>query len=193
MQISDMQAGKAGEYLVCADLILHGYVAFPSEQGLSYDVVTDVNGRLVRIQVKATRQPVDVPQRVSRVPGYLFHVRRMGKGGRRHYEQGDVDMFALVALDTRTIGYVSVARARTTMLFRVPALQGKYRGESQFERKAEILRLRGEGLSYRKIAAVLSVDSSYAHRVATGREVATVKGAYLHEFTFSAALETLSI
>ena len=30
--ISDLQIGKAGEYIVCADLILKGFVAFPSEQ-----------------------------------------------------------------------------------------------------------------------------------------------------------------
>jgi len=39
MYIDDMQVGKAGEYLVCADLISKGYVAYLSEQGLPYDVV----------------------------------------------------------------------------------------------------------------------------------------------------------
>ena len=34
-----LQIGKAGEYLVCADLILKGYIAFLSEQGLPYDVI----------------------------------------------------------------------------------------------------------------------------------------------------------
>ena len=29
-----LQIGKAGEYLVCADLIMKGFIAFPSEQGL---------------------------------------------------------------------------------------------------------------------------------------------------------------
>ena len=32
-----LQIGKAGEYLVCADLIMKGFIAFPSEQGLPYD------------------------------------------------------------------------------------------------------------------------------------------------------------
>ena len=32
-----LQIGKAGEYLVCADLIMKGFIAFPSEQGLSFD------------------------------------------------------------------------------------------------------------------------------------------------------------
>ena len=38
---SELQTGKEGEYLVCADLILKGLIAFPSEQGLPYDVVVD--------------------------------------------------------------------------------------------------------------------------------------------------------
>lgn len=28
--VDDLQAGKAGEYLVCADLILKGFIAYPS-------------------------------------------------------------------------------------------------------------------------------------------------------------------
>ncbi len=39
MKLSELAVGKAGEYLVCADLILRGHVAFPSEQGLPYDIV----------------------------------------------------------------------------------------------------------------------------------------------------------
>ena len=39
--MDDLQIGKAGEYLVCADLILRGFVAYPSEQGLPYDIVLD--------------------------------------------------------------------------------------------------------------------------------------------------------
>ena len=39
LAIGHLECGKAGEYLVCADLILKGYIAYPSEQGLPYDVV----------------------------------------------------------------------------------------------------------------------------------------------------------
>lgn len=62
--VDDMQAGKAGEYLVCADLILKGFVAYPSEQGLPYDVVLDCGGKLLKVQVKATRTHKQTPQRV---------------------------------------------------------------------------------------------------------------------------------
>ena len=79
MEIDDLQAGKVGEYLVCADLILKGYVAFPSEQGLPFDVVLSANNRLYKIQVKTTRQPMPVPQRKNRTEKYLFHIRRCQK------------------------------------------------------------------------------------------------------------------
>ena len=46
--ITDLQIGKAGEYLVCADLILNGYVAFLSEQGLPFDIVLDYNNKLYK-------------------------------------------------------------------------------------------------------------------------------------------------
>lgn len=116
MEIDDLQAGKAGEYLVCADLILKGYVAFPSEQGLSFDVVL-VGEKLYKLQVKTTRQPQAVPQRKVRTDKYLFHVRRCGKGGRRSYNKEEVDIFALVALDTKTIGYLKAGDTKQTMFF----------------------------------------------------------------------------
>ena len=101
---------------MCADLILKGYVAFPSEQGLSFDVVL-VGEKLYKLQVKTTRGLAAVPQRVKRTDKYLFHVRRCGKGGRRSYTQSEVDIFALVALDTKTIGYLKASDTKQTMFF----------------------------------------------------------------------------
>ena len=117
MKIDDLQIGKAGEYLVCADLILKGYIAFPAEQGLHYDVVLAVENRLYKIQVKTTRKPIPVPQRVKRTDKYCFNIRRCGKGGRHSYKSGDVDIFALVSMDTKTIGYIKESEARQTMFF----------------------------------------------------------------------------
>jgi len=82
MFINDMQAGKAGEYLVCADLIAKGFIAYPSEQGLPYDVVLDVGNRLLKVQVKATRTHKQTPQRVSNINSYAFNIKRCGKGNK---------------------------------------------------------------------------------------------------------------
>ena len=117
MELADLAAGKAGEYLVCADLILRGFTAFPTEQGLPYDVIMADERNLYRVQVKTTRQPQSIPQRKNRTDKYIFHVRRCGKGGRKNYADTDVDIFALVALDTKTIGYLRASEARQTMFF----------------------------------------------------------------------------
>jgi len=137
--MNDLQAGKAGEYLVCADLILKGYIAFPSEQGLPFDIVLSANGNLYKMQVKTTRKPQSVPQRVKRTDKYIFHIRRCGKGGRQSYAEGDVDIFAVVALDTRTIGYLSAKDVKQTMFF-LPengciAVNGKGKGGTRLSAK----------------------------------------------------------
>ena len=116
--IKDLQLGKAGEYLVCADLLLQGYIAYLTEQGLHYDLVVDWSGRLLRIQVKTTRTYRPVPQRIKHTPAYLFNVRRCGKGGRQRYKRDDLDIMALVALEEKIIGYIPIAQIKTTMVFR---------------------------------------------------------------------------
>jgi hypothetical protein len=188
-QIDDLQCGKAGEYLVCADLILMGHVAFPSEQGLPFDVVAEVNGRLLRIQVKTTREPRTVPQRKEHIPGYLFHARRMGKGGRKRYTD-EVDIFAFVALDAREIGYVAADDVAQSMIFRVTAFKGQYHNEKHEERNKAIREMRLSGMTYPDIAKQLGVDKAFAHRVCT--RVPTSKGLkdgkYLSQYAFDDAV-----
>ena len=60
---NELQIGKAGEYIVCADLIMKGLIAFPSEQGLPYDVVIDTGKKILRCQVKTTERARVIPQR----------------------------------------------------------------------------------------------------------------------------------
>lgn len=116
--VTDLAAGGAGEHLVCADLLLMGYRAFLSDQNCPYDVAVDVGGRLVRIQVKTTREARTIPQRVNHRAGYMWHVRRAGKGARRVYEDGEFDMLALVALDCRRIAYMPPSKAKQTIHIR---------------------------------------------------------------------------
>lgn len=130
MDINDLQIGKAGEYLVCADLILKGHIAFPSEQGLPYDVVFDYQGRIFRVQVKTTRTSKDIPQRKIPVKGYIFNIKRRGKGNKARTTEKTCDLFALVALDTRIIGYIPNKDVRETMNFRCEKFRGTYRVEN---------------------------------------------------------------
>ena len=80
---NDLLVGVAGEHLVCCDLICNGYNAFMTDQGLPYDLILDVDDKLLRVQVKTTRTHTELPQRKTRFPSYLFHVRRCGNGGKK--------------------------------------------------------------------------------------------------------------
>lgn len=103
-----LEIGKAAEMIVCADLILKGYRAFLTDQGLPYDVVLDVNGRLLRVQVKSSMMPKPVVNRPGSGPSYQFHVRRAGKGSKRVIPTSTFDILALVALDIKCVAYLTM-------------------------------------------------------------------------------------
>lgn len=126
---NELQIGKAGEYLVCADLIMKGFIAFPSEQGLPYDVLLDNGEKLLRVQVKTCEKPRIIPQRSKETFAYQFNIKRHGKNGRCVYGDDEVDIFALVALDTRCVGYLNGKDIKTTINFRVDSLRGSYYDE----------------------------------------------------------------
>jgi hypothetical protein len=124
----DLELGKAAEHLVCADLIMQGYRAFLSDQGLPYDILVDVNGEFVRIQVKATRRPRN-PSRDRASTGYFFGLKRAGKGGRRRYPKNAFDIYALVAMDRQAIAYLAPEDChRQCVAIRVPGLRYKQHG-----------------------------------------------------------------
>jgi len=136
-----LQIGKAGEYLVCADLILKGFVAFPSEQGLPYDVLLDNGEKLLKVQVKTTEKARLVQQRNNPIPAYIFSIKRAGANGKTRYEEKEIDLFALVCLDTMQIGYLSNNEMPTTINIRVDALRGSYydeKGMQDFEKAKEL-------------------------------------------------------
>jgi len=101
---NELQIGKAGEHLVCADLLLQGYNAFLSDQGLSYDVIVDCNNKLYKIQVKSTKTIIDYKK--SRKV-YRFGLKR-GCGVKKKCSIKDgIDIVAFVILDTKSIAYLS--------------------------------------------------------------------------------------
>src|SRR5271170_3031504 len=101
--------GRAVEHLVVADLLLAGYQAFLTEQGMPYDVVIDHAGKIVRVQVKATCAPVDVNwgRHAERI-AYTWNVRQRGRHGKQKLGNQDCDLVALVALDIKAIAYIPV-------------------------------------------------------------------------------------
>lgn len=53
--MDELQIGAAGVHLVCADLLTQGCRVSIAAEGLPYDIIADRGGKLVRVQVKATR------------------------------------------------------------------------------------------------------------------------------------------
>lgn len=116
--ISDLMLGHAAEHIVCTNLIMSGYKAFLTEQICPYDIVVEVNDKLLRVQVKATRKYKRTPQRVGHYPSYIWRVKRAGKGGKRHYSNTEFDRLALVAVDTRQIAYMLCTETKLTVTIR---------------------------------------------------------------------------
>lgn len=148
MELTDLAVGTAAEHLVCFDLLMQGYRAFLTDQNCPYDVAVEIDGRLVRVQVKATRAPRSVPQRVHPSSAYQWHVRRAGKCGVRVYEKGAFDALALVALDIQRIAYLPPSEQKQTVHIRVPdhvpvpsrpGQPGKYFDDYPFDRALQML------------------------------------------------------
>jgi len=104
MVSKELNIGRAGEYIALADLLLNNVQAFDTGQGVEYDIIAEINGRLIKIQVKTTQKMRVLNQSAN--PIYFFHLKRAGKGGNRFYDKNAFDAFALVALDRRQVYYL---------------------------------------------------------------------------------------
>lgn len=107
----ELQIGKAGEHLVCYDLILQGYNAFLADQGLPFDVLIEKDGSLLKVQVKTTTKLIS-PGKSQNI--YRFGTRR-AKGQKTRTRKAEVDFFAFVATDISKIAYIPILQmiART--------------------------------------------------------------------------------
>ena len=114
----DYEIGKAGEHLVCADLIMKGYKAFMVEHACHYDIILEHEGKLLKIQVKATRGP-KAKEEKEKTDSYLFHTMVMGKGSKKRYTKEQIDIIAVVALDKNEIAYVPVEEGKYNMSFKI--------------------------------------------------------------------------
>lgn len=165
MQSKELQTGKAGEYLVCADLILKGFIAFPSEQGLPYDVILDNGKKIIRVQVKTTEKPRIVPQRNKKSECYMFNIKRHGnRNNLRKYELSEIDLFALVCLDTKEVGYIKNEEMPTTINIRADKLRGSYYDEIGIQMHRKVVELKGK-MSTTKIAKELDTHIAIVSRM----------------------------
>ena len=138
---NELQIGKAGEYLVCADLILKGFVSFLSEQGLPYDVLLDTGVKLLKVQVKTTSAPRKIPQRNKDSFAYIFNIKRSGKCGKTRYTNKEIDLFALVCLDTMEVGYLLADDMPETINIRIDSMRGEYYDEDGIATHARVMEM----------------------------------------------------
>ena len=119
---------------------------------MPYDVLLDTGEKIIRIQVKTTSGPRIIPQRATDSKAYIFNVKRCGKGNSKRYGQNEIDIFALVCLDTRMIGYVKTDDMPDTINYRVDSLAGSYYDEKGIQDFKNISALFSSGLSRREIS-----------------------------------------
>ena len=161
---NELQIGKAGEYLVCADLIIKGFVAFISEQGLPYDVLLDTGEKIYKVQVKTTSDVRVVPQRKMESKMYIFNIGKHGKNNLKRYTASEVDLYALVCLKTRQVGYLLPKDMPETINIRADELRGTYYDEDGIATYRKAAELRNAGLDNRNIALRLGKNESVISR-----------------------------
>ena len=95
--------GAAGESLTIVDLLSQKIPSYIVAAGLKYDVVADIDGRLIRIQVKTTSKPVTRYE----TPEYKYSPYSKERVLTRKEDpiENDFDIIAFVALDRRLVGY----------------------------------------------------------------------------------------
>lgn len=162
---NELQIGKAGEYLVCSDLIRKGLIAFPSEQGLPYDIVIDTGKKLLKCQVKTTVKPREVSQRNKKTYAYIFNVFRHGKNNSKRYDKHEVDIFALCALDTNQVGYLLNEDMPSTLNIRVDRFKGTYYDEKGIKDYEKVKKYIESGLSQSEAAREINIGVSTVNRM----------------------------
>jgi hypothetical protein len=90
----------------------------------------DYKGKLLKVQVKTTRGLRAVLQRKNPSRAYQFNIKRCGKKNKKTSNFEDVDLYALVALDTKQVGFMANNDVRQTMSFRPDLLKGNYKDEN---------------------------------------------------------------
>lgn len=189
---SDLHAGRAGEHLAVFDIFSKGFDCFPAAQGMPYDLVLDDGGNLLKVQVKTTRKPSKMANRQN-MQGYCFNVRKCGKHGRKMYAKEDVDIFALVALDSMEVGYISVGKMPITLYVRPESLRGTYDDERVAARNRVVYEKILNGEPIQKLANEFNLDDAYLYRLKKGRARTFVSGFYLRDLTLDSALQSLAV
>lgn len=154
------QIGKAGEYLVCADLFLKGLNVSIAGETLPYDLLLDNGNKILKVQVKTTETHKKTNQWRGINDAYVFSIKRKGSSGLKKYDYNEVDIFALVSLDTKQIGYIKNSEMPTTINIRVDSLKGNYHDEKGMFIHEKVLQLKEKGFKVSQICEQLKIGET---------------------------------
>lgn len=186
--LSELHIGRAGEYIAAADLLLKGHDCFHAAQGMPYDLIVDRESWLFKIQVKATMGTKPVPQRKEHIPAYMFWINRCGREGGKGYSKNEVDVFALVALDTKEVGYIAAHRMPKTLCVRSSEHRGQYLDEKIGARNNAARLDLTNGMTVSAVCAKYQLERAYVHRIKNESEYVRSKGLYLSDLTLAKAI-----
>jgi DNA-binding CsgD family transcriptional regulator len=162
MHINDHQMiGLAGQYLACCDLITKGLVAYPVAEGLPYDLIIDGIHSILKVQVKTCWRPVSGKGESVINKNYTFNFQHgRGKYVVGRYSEDEADIFALVALDIRKVGYVRVKDAGIVLRFRSDIHKGDHQSDKVIKQHEAILNFTAKGVSIAEICKRLKISDS---------------------------------
>ena len=123
---------------------------------------------------------------------YGFQVRKCGKGGRKQYTPNDVDLFALVALDSKEVGYLSVSQMPQSIFIRPESLRGQFDDERIVARNKIIYDRLMAGETPAALGKEYGLDRSYVGRLKFGRARTFISGFYMVDLPLENALLALA-
>lgn len=100
-----LKVGKAAEHLVCADLLMRGYNVSLASQGSPYDAIVEVDGELLRVQIKSSQwtRNINASGRNER-QAYSWRIRDAQCDG-DNILKTTADIIACVAMDIMMVAY----------------------------------------------------------------------------------------
>jgi len=111
LEVSALSIGRTGELIASAALELLGHQA-TAVADRKYDLLVDCGSKFIRVQVKASFSTE------ARGPNYQFKTAH-GRHSKKTYVDGQVDIFALVAVDERRCVFLPQCDI-TTVTIRLP-------------------------------------------------------------------------